>query len=128
MIDFLVTVVLSFAVILVALWVFRYLGVPVYRVEAINIKVLLQSVLNESATTADWDVFIAMPITQDAELDDIRVQCAMLEESTMTERHGLVFFSATGREQLTQLLSQVERKLISDSKIAPQNTEQKHDR
>lgn len=117
MMDFVVTVVLSFALILIALWVFRYLGVPVYRVEAINIKVLLESVLNETATTADWDVFIAMPITQDAELDDIRVQCAMLADSAMIERNGLVFFSATGRAQLTQLLNQVESKLTLDGKL-----------
>ena len=128
MMDFLVTVLLSFGLILIALWVFRYLGVPVYRVEAINIKVLLESVLNETATTADWDVFIAMPITQDAELDEIRLQCAMLAEHAMIERNGLVLFSSAGREELQQLLRRLESKLSSEHLILKENREKKHDR
>ncbi len=98
--NFMITVALTFVVILVALLVFRYIAVPVYRVEAINIRVLLESVLNETATVADWDVFIGMPIRHDPELDKIRLQCAMLAETTMTERAGLVIFSEEGRTQL----------------------------
>ena len=57
MANFLLTVFLSFIVILVALLVFRYISPPVYRVEAVNIKRLLESALNSDVTSADWDVF-----------------------------------------------------------------------
>ena len=50
-VDFLITVALSFGLIVLALLVFRYLGMPIYRVEAINIQILLESVLNNTATT-----------------------------------------------------------------------------
>ena len=62
LIDFLITA-LTTALILVALLVFRNMGLPVYRVEAINIKDS-ESVLDETASEADWDVFIGMPIRQ----------------------------------------------------------------
>jgi len=107
MINFLITVGLSFCLILLALLVFRYLGMPVYRVEAINIRVLLESVLREMATSADWDVFIGMRIHQDPELDKIRQQCAMLAETEMTERAGMVIFSEKGRAQLSEILARL---------------------
>ena len=56
--DFIITVALTFIVVILALVVFRYVGLPVYRVEAPNIVRLLESVLAQTATTADWDVFI----------------------------------------------------------------------
>ena len=118
--DFIITVGLSFALILVALLVFRYIGLPVYRVEAINIKRLLESVLNETATEDDWDVFVGMPIHHNPQLDDIRVQCAMLALTEMSPRRGLVIFSDRGRAQLEQQLK------IINSQLLPQ-TEHHHD-
>jgi len=102
--SFLITVALTFALIVLALLVFRYVGLPVYRVEVINIKVLLESVLDETASTADWDVFIGMPIRHDPELDKIRLQCAMLAKTTMIERAGMVIFSEQGRSQLAAIV------------------------
>ena len=113
MMDFIVTVTLTFGFIVLALLVFRFVGMPVYRVEAINIKVLLESVLNNTATTSDWDVFIGMRIHQDPELDDIRQQCAMLTESEMTERNGRVIFSDKGRAQITEILAVLGQQIES---------------
>ena len=118
--DFVITVGLSFVLILVALLVFHYVGLPVYRVEAINIQRLFESVLNESATEDDWDVFIGMPIHQAPELDDIRVQCAMLADTEMTVRQGLVIFSDTGRAQIEEQLKIINRQIL-------QQTEHPHD-
>jgi hypothetical protein len=111
--DFMVTVALSFGLIVLALLVFRFVGMPIYRVEAVNIQVLLQSVLDNTATTADWDVFIGMRIHQSPELDDIRQQCAMLAETEMTERNGLVIFSDKGRAQLTEILAVLAQQIDS---------------
>ena len=60
--NFIITVALTFVVVMLALLVFRYVGLPIYRVEAINIQRLLESVLAETASTTDWDVFVGMPI------------------------------------------------------------------
>ncbi len=43
--NFIITVALTFIVVMLALLVFRYVGLPVYRVEAINVQRLLESVL-----------------------------------------------------------------------------------
>lgn len=105
--NFIITVALTFLVVLLALVIFRYVGLPVYRIEASNIERLLESVLAQTATTADWDVFVGMPIHHDPALDKIRVQCAMLETNEMTERRGRVIFSAAGRAELQQILNQL---------------------
>ena len=118
--DFLITLGLTTALILLALLVFRYVGLPVYRVEAINIKRLLDSVLDETATEADWDVFIGMPIRHDPVLDDIRVQCAMLADTEMRLRQGRVVFSERGWAQLEEYLKIISRKYL-------QETEHHHD-
>lgn len=118
--DFIITLGLTFALILVALLVFRYVGLPVYRIEAINIKRLLESVLAETATEDDWDVFTGMPIHHNPELDDIRVQCAMLALTEMTVRRELVIFSDTGRAQIEDQLKILNRQIS-------QKTEHHHD-
>ena len=43
--NFIITVALTFIVVMLALLVFRYVGLPIYRVEAINVQRLLESVL-----------------------------------------------------------------------------------
>ena len=111
--EFLITLALSFALILIALLVFRYVGLPIYRIEAVNVKVLLESVLNQQATEADWDVFIGMPIRHNLQLDDIRVQCAMLALTEMTVRRGLVIFSDTGRAQIEKQLKTLNRLILN---------------
>ena len=113
--DFMITVGLSFVLILVALLVFRYVGLPVYRIEAINIKRLLKSVLDETASEADWDVFIGMPIRHDPQLDDIRVECAMFALTEMSLRQGRVVFSDQGRAQIKQQLQIIERKILQQA-------------
>lgn len=103
--NFIITVALTSIVVMLALLVFRYVGLPIYRVEAINVQRLLESVLAETASTTDWDIFVGMPIRQSPELDKIRVQCAMLEVSEITAEHGLVRFSRAGRRELQQILN-----------------------
>jgi len=110
--EFLITLALSFTLILIALLVFRYVGLPIYRIEAVNVKVLLESVLNQQATEADWDVFIGMPIRHNLQLDDIRVQCAMLAERDMHVRDGRVHFSSDGRAELAAILKCINSELL----------------
>ena len=118
--TFIVTVVLTFLLICAALLVFHYAGVPVYRVDATNVQVLLQSVLNETATEDDWDVFIAVPIHSDPELDKIRLHCAALAAHDMAVRQQRIQFSASGRKQIEAMLNEIKTKLFTQ-------TEQNHD-
>ena len=113
--NFFVTLILSFILIFIALMVFRYIGLPIYRVEPINVKVLLESVLEGHATEADWDVFIGMTIRHNPELDEIRLQCAMLAETEMSLRDNRVHFTAAGRGELSAILIRINSDLLPDT-------------
>lgn len=106
--EFLITAGLATLLIGLALLLFRFVGIPYYRLEPSNVRRLLQTVLDETATTSDWDVFIGMPIRYNPELDEIRRRCRSVAETEMTERTGKVIFSARGRAQLELLLRRVE--------------------
>ena len=108
--SFIVTVLLSFIVLVIALVLFRYVGVPVYQVQAVNVQAILKLAISGQATPSDWDVFISIPIRHDVELDKIRCECAMLA-AEITERQGRLVFSEASRKTLTNLLKQVELKL-----------------
>ena len=113
--DFFVTLILSFILIFIALMVFRYIGLPIYRVEPINVKVLLESVLEGQATEADWDVFIGMTIRHNPDLDEIRLQCAMLAETEMSLRDDRVHFTPAGRGELSAILTRITSELLPDT-------------
>ena len=110
MISFLVTVLLSFIILVIALVLFRYVGVPVYQVQAVNVQAILKLAISGQATPSDWDVFISIPIRHDTELDKIRCECAMLADE-ITERQGKLVFSEPSRHRLANLLGQVELKI-----------------
>ena len=108
--SFIVTVLLSFIIIVIALVLFRYVGVPVYQVRSDNVQAILELAISGQATQSDWDVFIGIPIRQDIELDQIRYECAMLSDD-ITERQGKLVFSQSSRQKLTELLEQVKAKI-----------------
>jgi hypothetical protein len=108
--SFIVTVLLSFFVLVIALVLFRYVGVPVYQVSAVNVQSILELAISGQATQSDWDVFIGIPIRQDTELDQIRFECAMLSDD-ITKRQGKLVFSQSSRQKLTELLQQVNAKI-----------------
>lgn len=104
--SFIVTVMLSFVFLVVALVLFCYVGVPVYQVRALNVQNIIKLALSGQATASDWDVFIGIPIRHDMELDQIRYECAMLADD-ITEREGKLVFSQASRHKLTELLKLV---------------------
>lgn len=108
--SFIVTVLLSFVIIVIVLVLFRYVGVPVYQVRSDNVQAILELAISGQATQSDWDVFIGIPIRQDIELDQIRYECAMLSDD-ITERQGKLVFSQSSRQKLTELLEQVKAKI-----------------
>ena len=108
--SFIVTAILTFVVLVIALVLFRYVGVPVYQVRAVNVQAILELAISGQATQSDWDVFIGIPIRQDAELDQIRYECVMLTDD-ITKRQGKLVFSQSSRQKLTELLEQVKAKI-----------------
>ena len=108
--SFIVTALLTFVIIVIVLVLFRYVGVPVYQVRSVNVQAILELAISGQATQSDWDVFIGIPIRQDAELDQIRYECAMLTDD-ITERQGKLVFSQSSRQKLTELLEQVKAKI-----------------
>ena len=105
--SFITTVLLSFLILVIALVLFSFVGVPVYQVRAVNVQAFLKLAISGQATVSDWDVFIGIPIRHNAELDKIRCECAMLADE-ITERQGKLVFSESSRQTLTHLLQQVE--------------------
>ena len=108
--SFIFTVLLSFVILVIALVLFRHVGVPVYQVQAVNVQAILKLAISGQATASDWDVFINIPIRHDIELDKIRYECAMLAPE-ITEQQGVLVFSLASRQLLTNLLQQVELKI-----------------
>ena len=108
--SFIVTAILTFVVLVIALVLFRYVGVPVYQVRAVNVQAILELAISGQATQSDWDVFIGIPIRQDPELDQIRYECAMLTDD-IAERRGKLVFSQSSRQKITELLEQVKTKI-----------------
>ena len=47
------------------------------------------------------------------ELDDIRVQCAMLALTEMTVRRGLIVFTDTGRAQIEEQLKILNKQILN---------------
>ena len=107
--NFMITLLLTIVVVAAALLVFHYFGPPTYRLSAINVQQLLRKTLADQAQITDWQVFAAYVITQDQELEEIRHCCLLVAEEEMCDRDGLALFSETGKQQLNELLTRVQR-------------------
>ena len=110
MISFLVTVSLSFIILVIALVLFRYVGVPIYRVQAVNVQAILKFSYIRSGNPIRLGCVYWYTIRHDAELDKIRCECAMLADE-ITERQGKLVFTEPSRHTLANLLGQVELKI-----------------
>jgi hypothetical protein len=101
------TLLLTFCVVLVAIGLFWALGSPVYRVEKENIISLLELVLSGQATESDWDVFAAYPIRHDDYLADVQNRCLQIAEREYIGGREQLFTRA-GREQLQRILAELK--------------------
>ncbi len=105
--SYVLTLVLTLAVVLVAMWVFIRVGTPVYRLQRENILSLLRLLVSGRATRQDWDVFVAIPIRHDPLLRDIQERCITIAQTEFTGGPGLLF-SAQGVARLESLLKELE--------------------
>ncbi len=104
--SYVLTLALTLAVVLVAMWVFIRVGTPVYRLQRENIVSLLRLLVSGRATRQDWDVFVAIPIRHDALLRDIQERCITIAQTEFTGGPGLLF-STQGIARLECLLKEL---------------------
>ena len=104
---FIVTFVLTFVVVAVALLFFLLKGSPVYRVERANVISLLELVVSGQASDNDWQVFIGHPIRHDPELGDIQRRCMDIGEREYLGTPGKLF-TRRGVEELAKILAELK--------------------
>ena len=78
--SFLSTLFATFIFILIVVLIFLRIGPPVYRLKKENIVELLRLVVNDNATTNDWEVFLELPITHTKQLENIRLRCQVINK------------------------------------------------
>ena len=104
--TFLLTMLLTFVVVSVALLWFWRVGTPIYRVEKENVTALLELILSGQATESDWHVFAAYPIRQDDQLRRVQERClAIAEREYIGGNHRL--FTDEGLDQLREVLDEL---------------------
>jgi hypothetical protein len=106
-VTFLITVGMTFVLVLLALALFWKLGAPVYRVEKINIIRLLEMVVSDQASESDWHVFSAYTIRHDPALADIQQRCLAIADREWLGREGALV-SPRGKLELSQILEELK--------------------
>ncbi len=115
--TYLVTLLLTLGLVMVAMWVFVKVGTPVYRIDRNNVIALLELVLSGEATENDWHVFIDIPLRHNAELRDVQKRCKALAEREFTGLKGSRLFTEKGLTELESLLQELKRESSSADKI-----------
>ena len=105
--EFVLTLVLTFVVILIVMWVFIRWGAPVYRLDKSNVVALLELILAGEANESDWHVFVGIPMRHDETLFAIQQRCSEIAE---TEYLGgaKVMFTEKGLQALMVILNELK--------------------
>lgn len=113
--NYIATLILSFIVIGVVVWVLSRVRTPRYRLRRENIIALFERILDGKATVHDWNIFVSMPIRYDPELEAVRRRCMILEEqhflgNSSGQRGGRYLFTEEGLKQLRAMLKELQNK------------------
>lgn len=106
--TYLLTLLLTLGVVLVAMWVFVKVGTPVYRIDRDNVIALLELVLSGEATENDWHVFIGIPLRHNTQLCDVQKRCQVLAETEFTGIKGSKLFTQKGLAELEAMLQELK--------------------
>lgn len=116
---FMMTVLLTFCLVLLAVFLFWKLGSPVYRVEKVNVMKLLDLVVAGKATESDWHVFSAYTIRHDLELADVQQRCLEIADREFVGGKGKLF-TPKGQAEIACILEELkagsEEEVSDDSK------------
>lgn len=114
--SYLVTLLLTLGVVLVAMWVFVKVGTPVYRLDRDNVIALLELVLSGKASENDWHVFMGIPLRHNRELHDVQKRCEQLAETEFTGIKDNKLFTAKGLAELESLLLELKNQVDSEDR------------
>ena len=105
--EYILTLALTFGVILSVMWVFIRVAPPVYRIDKSNIIALLELISAGEASESDWQVFVGIPIRHDEALSIIQRRC-----SDIAEREYLggakALFTERGLSELMTILKELK--------------------
>lgn len=107
--TFIVTLLLTTAVIAIALLGFYWFGVPSYRVDEKNLTALIEQTLQGIASPSDWDVLASFMIHHNDELEQLRCQLVSAAEHEMIAGSNPVRFTPLGECQLREQLAAIKR-------------------
>lgn len=103
-----VSVLVSFCIFAIVLTVLLKVRTPRYRIQAQQVKSILEMVLCGQATSNDWHLFLSFEIRDNPYLDEIRKRCAEIDEQEFRDPGtSLYLFTSKGLEQLRELLSEL---------------------
>lgn len=105
--NLLLTILLTFALVLVALVVFVRFGTPYYLLKEENLEALLTLVVEGRATDSDWQVFLGVPIRHNDRLEMIRQRCADIDQREYIGGTGFLL-TRRGIDEVQQLLEELK--------------------
>jgi len=105
-VTFLLTLLMTFILVLVALLLFIRFGTPFYQLKKDNVVTLLTMVVDGQATENDWQVFLGVPIRHNDRLEAARLQCC--EISNREYIGGSSLLTAKGIDEIRLLLAELE--------------------
>ena len=108
--NFVLTLLLTFLIVSLALWVFLRLGAPVYRPDKNNVIALLELVLAGNATENDWHVFMGIPLRHCEVLQAIQQRCSDLSETEYIGEASVTLFTEKGTQALKIILEELRQK------------------
>ena len=106
--NFLLTLLFTFLLVSIALWIFLRLGAPVYRPDKNNVIALLELVLAGNATENDWHVFMGIPLRHCERLQLIQQRCSDLVETEYVGECSATLFTRKGTLALQQILEELK--------------------
>ncbi|MFZ5652897.1 MAG: hypothetical protein ACOY42_00635 [Pseudomonadota bacterium] len=101
------TLGLAVAVLAAVLAVLLRVRTPYFRFDRGQMIRVLNLVLDGQALAQDWTLLMVAPLRHDAELARLRRRCREIAAAELIDTEA-VRFSAAGRRQLEQVLSELE--------------------
>ncbi len=103
-----VSVLVSFCIFAAVLIVLLKVRTPRYRIQAEQVKSILEMVLCGQASSNDWQLFLSFEIRDNPYLDDIRKRCVEIDElEYRNPGTNIYLFTSSGLEQLRELLTEL---------------------
>ncbi len=112
--HFTLTLLLTFVVVLTAMWVFLRIGSPVYRLNRDNVIALLELVLAGDATENDWYIFMGIPLRHNDVLQAVQQRCSDLGETEYIGDSSATLFTEKGMQALKLILEDLKHKDIDE--------------